>query len=173
MMTICRRVGFRSCRTKFPRIPHKRAQYYSSAFSCRPAPGSPLCTPPEGCCQHPPPASAAGATATHSLNSAVNPQSCKWFAGSVFPKRKLRVSPHQPGYIYLRAVLFCLTSLAKYSSSFCRAFMSWDSSGLGSTFSTFTALGQGEVPSRILSTPLPAWPLNWNPSDQSVESGPL
>jgi hypothetical protein len=57
-------------------------------------------------------------------------------------------------------ILFFCSSLAKCSSSFCGTFMSWDSSGLGSTFFNFSKLGQAaqdseEAPSELLSTRAP------------------
>lgn len=58
---------------------------------------------------------------------------------NTFPKRMPRVSPTSVE-VCPTELLFCFRGLASCSSSFCRTFMYWDSLGLDSTLSNFTAL---------------------------------
>lgn len=64
-------------------------------------------------------------------------------------------------------LLFCLRGLASCSSSFCRTLTSWDSLGLDSTFSNFTALrwtvqDPGKRSSQVLPILAPAWHSGFN-----------
>lgn len=78
-----------------------------------------------------------------------------------FQRHHLRASPTS-AWMYPKVTPFCFSILANCSTSFCRAFMSWNSSGFGFTpllhWGGRTVQNSEEAPSELLSTLAPAWP---------------